>query len=102
MLKSESQSLLKSISCYEYILSTVIWYDILVKVNIVSKSLQGIETDLSTSENLLKGLIVFFEEYREIGFEKAKLEANILAKSIDVPQIFKSNRLRKKARINIH
>lgn len=30
MFKSESQSLLKSISCYEFILSTVIWYDILV------------------------------------------------------------------------
>lgn len=50
MFKSESQSLLKSISCYEFILSTVIWYDILLKTNIVSKSLQGIETDISLSQ----------------------------------------------------
>jgi len=99
MFKSESQSLLKSISCYEFILSTVIWYDILLKTNIVSKSLQGIETDISLSENLLKGLMDFFEEYRENGFEKAKLEANILAKSVEVPQIFKLSRLRKKARM---
>jgi len=41
----------------------------------------------------------FFEEYRENGFEKAKLEANILAKSAEVPQIFKLSRLRKKARM---
>ncbi|KAL4101041.1 hypothetical protein QTP88_021062 [Uroleucon formosanum] len=99
MFKSESQSLLKSISCYEFILSTVIWYDILLKTNIVSKSLQGIETDISLSENLLKGLMDFFEEYRENGLEKAKLEANILAKSAEVPQIFKLSRLRKKARM---
>ncbi|KAL4113937.1 hypothetical protein QTP88_017487 [Uroleucon formosanum] len=64
MFKSESQSLLKSISCYEFILSTVIWYDILLKINIVTK-----------------------------------LEANILAKSAEVPQIFKLSRLRKKARM---
>jgi len=31
----------------------------------------------------------FFEEYRKNGFEKAKLEANILAKSAEVPHIFK-------------
>lgn len=99
MFKSESQSLLKSISCYEFILSTVTWYEILLKTNIVSKSLQGIETDMSTSENLLKGLMEFFEEYQENGFEKAKLEANILATSAEVPQIFKASRLRKKARM---
>jgi len=85
MFKSESQSLLKSISCYEFILSTVIWYNILLKTNIVSTSLQGIETDMSTSENLLKELMDFFKEYRENGSEKAKLEANILEKSAEVP-----------------
>ncbi|KAL4097879.1 hypothetical protein QTP88_022582 [Uroleucon formosanum] len=72
---------------------------ILLKTNIVSKSLQSIETDISLSENLLKGLMDFFEEYRENGFEKAKLEANILAKSAEVPQIFKLSRLQKKARM---
>lgn len=85
MLKSESQSLLKAISCYEFILSTVIWDDILVKANIVSKTLQGIKTNLSATENLLIGLIVFFEEYQNIGFKKTKLEANILAKSVEIP-----------------
>ncbi|XP_060846275.1 uncharacterized protein LOC132925937 [Rhopalosiphum padi] len=68
--------------------NTVIWYDILLKTNIVSKSLQGIKTDISLSENVLKGLMDFIEEYRENGFEKAKLEANILAKSAEVPQIY--------------
>lgn len=60
---------------YYNIIDAVIWYYILLKTNIVSKSLQGMETDLSTSKNVLKGLVNFFEEYRKNVFEEAKLEA---------------------------
>lgn len=49
--------------------------------------------ELSTAENVLSRLIVFFEKYRKNYFEKAKLEVNILAKSAAIPQIFKSSRL---------
>jgi len=44
---------------------------------------------MSTSENVLKGLMDFFKGYRENSYEKAKLEANILAKSAEVSKIFK-------------
>lgn len=95
MFKNESWSLWKPISRYEFILSTVIWYDIFVKTNIVNKDSWYIYiyTELCTSENVLSRLIVFFEEHRKNNFEIAKLENNILAKSAAISQIFKSTRL---------
>ncbi|KAL4131801.1 hypothetical protein QTP88_009057 [Uroleucon formosanum] len=51
--KSESNSLVcHGIGDYEFILSLVIWYDILVHTNMVSKSLQSINTNLQISTKL--------------------------------------------------
>lgn len=50
------------------ITSLIIWYDILSKVNIVSKSLQTPSIDLDVSSDLLNSLITYLKEYKENGF----------------------------------
>lgn len=99
--KSEAHSLVsKGIGDYEFILSLVIWYDILVQVNMVSKSLQTINTNLQISTNMLNSLLDFLKKYRTNcnGFENAKITAHELAKDIDVEPVFAQKRTRKSKR----
>lgn len=51
--KSEAKSLASEISTYTFIINVVIWYDILVQVNIVSKRLQGKDADINISNDML-------------------------------------------------
>jgi len=99
MAKSEANSLLNEISSYEFILSLVIWYDILEKVNIVSKSLQSQNMEISISTKMVYGLLEHLKQYRITGFDSAKNIANKLASEIDIPVIFKCCRIRKKKKM---
>lgn len=73
--KSEAVSLSNEIGNYEFILSLVIWYDILTEVNIVSKSVQDHNMDISSSVKMVHSLLQFLHEYRENGFNLAKIAA---------------------------
>ena len=89
---SEAHSLvINELSSYEFVLSLVIWYEILSEVNIVSKSLQSINMHLDISTNLLNGLLKFFEQYRIIGFDSAKIIANTISEDLDIEIEFKKN-----------
>lgn len=99
MAKSEANSLLNEISNYEFILSLVIWYDILEKVNIVSKNLQSQNMEIRTSIKMVYGLLEHLKQYKTTGFNSAKNKANKLASEIDIPIIFKCCRIRKKKKM---
>lgn len=53
---------------FEFILSVCIWYDILTKVNIASSNLQAAMISL-------ENVATFLEEYKLIGYERARAEA---------------------------
>ncbi|KAK9723733.1 hypothetical protein RND81_05G021600 [Saponaria officinalis] len=76
----------------------VIWYDILAAINIVSKTLQSEDMDIDDAITQLKGLVFFFQKYRETGFEEALIEAKKIAVAMDIEPIFhvKKKRLIKK------
>ncbi|XP_060876891.1 uncharacterized protein LOC132949806 [Metopolophium dirhodum] len=95
--KSEAHSLvINELNSYEFVISLVIWYEILVEVNVVSKSLQSINMHLEVSISLLKGLIQFFEKYRNSGFYSAKITANKISEDLDINKEFKKTRKRVK------
>ncbi|KAL4082990.1 hypothetical protein QTP88_028320 [Uroleucon formosanum] len=94
--KSDARSLITEICTYEFILSLIIWYDILVQVNIVSKSLQGKDAIINISNDMLQSLLAFLKSYRETGFMNVKIIANNLAEEIEVEPAFKKTKLRKK------
>uniref|UniRef100_A0A2S2PYQ8 Zinc finger MYM-type protein 1 n=1 Tax=Sipha flava TaxID=143950 RepID=A0A2S2PYQ8_9HEMI len=99
MAQSEAVSLSNEIGNYEFILSLVIWYDILTEVNIVSKSLQDHNTDINTSVKMVQSLIQFLHQYRENGFNFAKIAAKKLAEDADIAVAFKNPRVRKKTKL---
>jgi len=99
--RSEALSLLKEVSSYEFILSMIIWYDILIETNIVSKSLQSHNMDICVSTKLVFGLLEYLKKYREKGYELAKNKSIELANLVGTEEIFRKCRLRKKRKYSI-
>ena len=56
-----------------------IWYDILFVVNSISKNLQSKYMCIDEAIEQLKGLLSFFEKYRENEFENALISSNEIA-----------------------
>ena len=54
----------------------------------MSKSLQSEDMDIDVSIAQLKGLVSYFQKYRDSGFEKANSEAKILAESMEIEAVF--------------
>ncbi|XP_026450518.1 zinc finger MYM-type protein 1-like [Papaver somniferum] len=56
---------------FEFLLSMVIWHNILSAVNKVSKMLQTEDIDINSDIQQLKGLTSYLDTYREDGFQQA-------------------------------
>lgn len=83
---------------FEFIVGMVIWFQILAKVNIVSKDLQSEEMLIDVAMDNVKGLISFFEEYRQNGFQKAVTCAKEIAAEMEIDVVFheKKKKIRRK------
>lgn len=91
-IKSEALSLASYEFTFEFVLSTVIWYDILSAINKVSKSLQSEKMDLATSIQFLSGLRDFLLKYRDDGFRTAKHVSFELCEEKGIDPTFKETR----------
>ncbi|XP_022859805.1 uncharacterized protein LOC111380464, partial [Olea europaea var. sylvestris] len=88
-VKSEAESLAThELQNFEFLLGIVIWYRLLHAVNIVSKFLQTESMDIDHAIDLLQGLVLFFEDYREIGFAIAMDEATKKANKMGIEAVF--------------
>jgi len=75
-IKSEAECLATcELENFEFLLGMTISYEILFAVNSVSKNLQSKDMCISMVIEQLKGLLSFFETYRENGFENAFISA---------------------------
>lgn len=86
----EAITLAEQLKDFGFIVSLIVWYEILFQVNIVNKSLQSKNVDLGKSIKMLEKCCNFLEEYRKPGFKKALLTANDLPKELQIEPIFKS------------
>lgn len=80
------------LSSFEFILSLVIWYDILHKINLVSKKLQSEDMRLDVAVRQLEGLVLFFENYRIYGFTSAMNDAKVIALDMEIEPVFLKKR----------
>ncbi|KAI8529141.1 hypothetical protein RHMOL_Rhmol12G0203300 [Rhododendron molle] len=80
MAKSEAKSLVThELENFEFLFCVCIWYNLLFAVNSVSKLLQREDMDIEVAIKQLKGLVTYFERYREVGFMEAMVEAKEMA-----------------------
>ncbi|KAL7618807.1 uncharacterized protein LOC111896889 [Lactuca sativa] len=93
-IASEATSLAeKELSDYEFLVSTVVWYEVLNHVNIVSKKLQSKDMHHDNAITEINKLIGYFKDYRETGFSKAIVEAKEIAIEMSMDPIFPQKRL---------
>ncbi|XP_073137913.1 uncharacterized protein [Henckelia pumila] len=86
--KSEAESLaLYELEKFEFLLGVVIWYNLLFAINTVSKFIQSKNIDIDVAIKLLQGILVFLEDYRESGFDKAIVEAKEMASVMGIEAV---------------
>lgn len=92
-LSRDAQSLASGeLSSFEFILSLVIWHDILHKINLVSKTLQSEDMRLDAAVRQLEGLVLFFENYRINGFVSAMIDAKEISLDMGIELVFPKKR----------
>ncbi|KAL0846592.1 hypothetical protein Bca101_019838 [Brassica carinata] len=99
LIQSESKSLaINELSSFEFILSSVIWFDIMHVVNMVNKKLQSKDMQIDIAMTEVSRLISYFKMYRETGFADAMIKAKGIAIEICIEPVFIQKRviLRKK------
>ncbi|XP_042432537.1 zinc finger MYM-type protein 1-like [Zingiber officinale] len=92
-IRSEAKSLATfELGNFEFLVGMIIWYEILGKVNIVSKSLQYENMLIGVVMTKIMKLIASFEEYRESGFGQAINTAKELASTMEADPVFPKKR----------
>lgn len=79
-------------------MAVVIWYEVLYAVNLVSKQMQAKDMLIDVAIQKVKGLISFFEGYRETGFLEALESAKEIALEMDIGTTFPKKRQIKRKR----
>lgn len=72
---SDCDSLLHEMFSLEFIMSLHVWYEILSRVNIISKLWQSVEVYLSIALEHLRTFCDWIRQYRQTGFEKCFSDA---------------------------
>ncbi|KAK2635251.1 hypothetical protein Ddye_030043 [Dipteronia dyeriana] len=86
--KSEAESLANEFENFEFLIGMTVWYDILFSINTVSKILQSKNNCIDITIEHLKGVISFFENYRENGFTSTMIDAKSIACDMKIEPIF--------------
>lgn len=85
----EAITLAEQLKDFSFLVSLIVWYDVLFHINIVSKSLQAKDMDIAVCTEMLGKCCSFLERYRKTGFKEAITTAKGLAEELEVEPIFK-------------
>jgi hypothetical protein len=77
---------------FEFLISIVIWYEILSSINLISKQLQSKDMLIDIGIESVQGLISLFTKYRETGFAKALEVAKEIAMEMNITPRFRTKR----------
>ena len=98
-ISSEAYSLATNeLGDFEFMVSIIIWYEVLLAINLVSKQLQAKDMLIDIAIEKVQGLISFFTTYRETGFLKALESAKGIARDMDIEPTFRTQRKIKRKR----
>ncbi|XP_064079397.1 uncharacterized protein LOC135196474 [Macrobrachium nipponense] len=93
-IKIEAQALAEEVGSYRFSICTVVWYDILRKVQTVNKLLQSQCMHLDLAVDILKKAETSLVSYRDTGFADAQTSAKEICEEMNVEAALKQKRLR--------
>nr|XP_047122852.1 uncharacterized protein LOC124806189 [Hydra vulgaris] len=85
----EAITLAEQLKNFNFLLSLIVLYDVLFQVNIVSKTLQEKDMDITQCAKLLRSYCSFLKIYRKCGFKDAIIKVKDLALELQVEPVFK-------------
>ena len=94
----DSEALLTKIKTFQFILSVIIWYDLLFNINKTSKILQEDGASLPTLKKEIETTISFTKNYRD-DFDSVKSQAKELAVEAGIEEFFLETRVRRKTKL---
>jgi hypothetical protein len=90
--KSDAKNLFDVLGTFEFLISMVIWHDVLFAVNKVSKKLQSPAMCIDSTLDLIQGMMEYFETYRNEGFSNCLDIAKGIANDMGVHPSFQVKR----------
>ncbi|GBP17067.1 hypothetical protein EVAR_8135_1 [Eumeta japonica] len=97
-LVSECHSIEKEITTYEFVVSLVIWYEILTNINAISKMWLCENMHLDVAIQQIDAFTNWLDNYRENGFQSSLVTAREIAEENDIDRQFKEVRRRRQKR----
>ncbi|XP_058783512.1 uncharacterized protein LOC131658207 [Vicia villosa] len=98
-IRSEARSLATNeLGDFEFLMSIIIWFEILYEINLVSKLLQSKNMLIDVAMEKIKGLISFFERYRESRFDKTLDNAKEISIEMNIDPVFPQRRIIRRKR----
>ncbi len=93
-LKIEAQSLAEESGSFRFCICSIVWYDILNRIENVSKLMQSVSMQLDMAVDLLGKTKPFLTQYRGNGFASAQALAREMCEDMNVEAVLKEKRLR--------
>jgi len=81
---------------FSFLVSVVFWYDILHRVNSISKTLQKEDADLNITIDMLDKIIKWLKQYCITGFSSTITDAKEIAEQLGIQPVFKDARNRQR------
>ena len=94
VIKIEAQSLSEEVGSYRFSICTVVWYDILSKIQLVSKLMQSPSMQVDVAVSLLRKTERDLSNYRATGFKSAQTSAKDICEGMNVEAVLQQKRLR--------
>ncbi|PWA44944.1 zinc finger MYM-type protein 1 [Artemisia annua] len=99
VIQSQAKSLATNeLGDFEFIAAIVIWFEILNRVNLVSKKLQSDDMLINVAMTEVQDLISFFKEFRVTGFSNSVDIAKQIAIEMDINPLFIQKRVIRRKR----
>lgn len=69
---------------WPFVVSTIVWYNVLFQINKASKTLQSQKVSIETVRKEIRAVTEFLQEFREDGFNTAKAKAREIAERLEL------------------
>ena len=72
-----------------FLISLIVWYDVLLQINVVSKALPAKGMNIAECVEMLKKSCAFLENYQKNDFNQSIITAKDLAEELQIEPLFK-------------
>ncbi|KAK0155422.1 hypothetical protein N1851_002224 [Merluccius polli] len=95
---SSARRIFKEMQTWPFLVSTIVWYNVLYQISKLSKLLQSPTVSVDTFRRQITAVTGFLQEFREMGFNSVKTDAREIAEEIEVEMTWLEVRKRRAKR----